>query len=93
MKTFSKTLYYSEYTSPIAYGNYGDEIYSYVKVELHFDFKEGLRFSASVPNFGCCERNPFKAIFRVLEHQSIGYGKYQRLKEDCRSQGLWRKLK
>lgn len=91
MKTYSKVLYYKEYSSPIAYAN--REVQSYIKVELHFDFKEGLRFSASAPNIGSCARNPFKAIFRVLEHQSIGYSKYQVLKEDCRDQGLWKKLK
>lgn len=91
MKTYSKTLYHKKYSSPIAYTNYG--VFSYIKVELHFDFKEGLRFSASAPNISFCQRNPFKAIFRVLEHQSIGYCKYQKLKEDCRSQGLWRQLK
>lgn len=90
METISKTLYYNEYSSPIAYTN--DCVFSYIKIQLHFDFKEGLRFSASVPNFGCCERNPLKAILRVLEHESIGMGKYQRLKDDCRDKGLWKKL-
>lgn len=90
MKTFSKTLYYKEYTSPIAYTN--DTVLSYVKIQVHFDFKEGLRFSASAPNIGYCDRSLFKAIFRVLEHESIGMSKYQRLKDDCRDKGLWKKL-
>lgn len=90
MKTINKTLYYKEYSSPLAYGD--GEVKSYLKVELHFDFKEGLRFSATAPNIASCRRNPFGAIFRVMEHQSIGYCKYQRLKDDCRDQGLWKKL-
>lgn len=90
MKTISKTLYYKEYISTIAYVN--DDVLSYVKIQVHFDFKEGLRFSVAVPNYGCCKRNPFKAILRVLEHESIGMSKYQRLKDDCRDKGLWKKL-
>lgn len=91
MKTYSKTLYHKEYSSPVAYAN--REVRSYIKVKMHFDFKEGLRFSASVPNFVCCTRNPFKAILIVLENQSIGYSKYQMLKEDCRDQGFWKQLR
>lgn len=93
MKTFEKELYYKEYTSPIAYGYRSThKVESYVKIKMWFDFKEGLRFSVSTPIMSSCERNPIKAMLRVLEHESIGFSKYQRLKDDCRSNGLWRQL-
>ena len=93
METISKQLYYKEYESPIAYG-YKEEhkVKSYVKIMVHFDFKEWLRFSVSSPNFGCCYRNPFKVLLIVLEHESICMAKYQRLKDDCRNQDKWRSL-
>lgn len=90
MKTISKTLYRREYTTPTAY-NF-DKINASFEIKLHFDFKEGLRFSVSAPNIGVCRRNPFAAIFEVMEHQSVGYCKYQRLKDDCRALGFWQHL-
>lgn len=88
-----KIIYYKEYELPIAYGYKPEhKVKSYLEVMLHFDFKEGLRFSVSVPNFSTCCRNPFKAIFRAMEHESIGMSKYNRIKEDSRSCGLWQKL-
>jgi hypothetical protein len=93
MKTFSKTLYYKEYNSPIAYGYKPEHrVKSYVKIQVHFDFKEGLWFSVTVPNMACGNRNPFKALLRALEHESIGMAKYQRMKDDTRSCGLYQKL-
>lgn len=93
MKTFSKVLYCKEYIAPIAYGyNEKHKIKSYVEVSVHFDFKEWIRFSVSVPNFSCCTHNPFKAILRVLEHESIGMSKYQRMKEDIRYFNKWKSM-
>lgn len=93
MKTFKKTLYYKEYESPIAYGYKSEHrIKTYIEFNVYFDFKEWLRFSVTVPNFSCCRHNPFKAFIRVLEHESIGMGKYQRMKEDTRNCGLYRKI-
>jgi hypothetical protein len=93
MKTFKKTLFYKEYESPIAYGYKPEHtIKTYIEVNMYFDFKQWLRFSVSVPNFSCCKRNPFKAFIRVLEHESIGMSKYQRMKEDTRACGLYRKI-
>lgn len=93
MKTYSKTLYYKEYNFPIGYKQSTLMMDGYIKFEMHFDFKEGLRFSVSVPDFVCCRRNPFEALFIALEKQSVGNGKYQILKEDCRNQGFWKQLK
>ena len=90
MRTYSKQLYYKKYTFPVAYT--GEVIEGYIEICMHFDFKEWLRFSVSVPDYGCCSRNIFKALIRVIEHGYVGYGKYQILKEDCRNKGFWRNL-
>lgn len=93
MNTYSKVLYYKEYTAPIAYGyDEKHKVKSYVKIAAHFDFKEFLRFSVQVPNFSYCTHNPFKAILRVLEHESIGMSKYQRMKEDIRYFEKWKSM-
>jgi hypothetical protein len=63
-----------------------------VEIKLHFNFKEGLWFSVSAPNIGYGGRNPFKVLLRVLEHESIGMAKYNKIKEDSRSCGLWKQL-
>ena len=93
MKTYSKILYEKHYTSPIAYGYDATHIVeSYIKITIHFDFKEGLRFSVSIPNRGYCGRNLIKVLLEALESEGIGYAKYQRLKEDCRKQKFWNSL-
>ncbi len=46
-----KVLYCKEYDSPIAYGYKPEHrVKSYFKLIMAFDFKEGLRFTAQVPN-------------------------------------------
>ena len=93
MKTYKKTLYYKEYTAPIAYGYKPEhQVQAYVKIEVRFNFKEGLWFSTTIPNCAYGDRNIFKSIFRALEHESIGMAKYNRIKEDTRKHGLWQKL-
>ena len=59
---------------------------------MHFDFKQWLRFSISIPNYTYCTRNPFKCLFAALEYSDVGMGKYQRLKERTRKLDMWRKL-
>lgn len=88
-----KVLYYKEYESSTFWGMSKEEnTVSYVKIEMHFDFKEWLRFSASTPNVGFCCRNPIKALLRLLEHESIGMAKYNRLKERIEDLGIRKRL-
>ena len=85
---FAKTLYYNEYYSQVFWGYKPEhKVKSYAKITLHFSFKDGLWFTASAPNVSFPHRNPIKAILRLLEHESIGMSKYNKLKEDIRSQG------
>lgn len=88
-----KVLYYKEYDSPIAYGYKPEHrVKSYVKLIMHLNFKDGLWFSVTIPNAGYGNRNPFKAIFRALEHESIGMAKYNQLKDDIKAKGLHKNL-
>lgn len=84
-----KVLYYKEYESPISYGYKPEhKVKSYIKVEMIFNFKDGLWFSTTIPNVAYGDRNPIKALLRALEHESIGMAKYNRLKEDMRAKGI-----
>lgn len=90
---YKKTIYQKEYESPTFWGTSKfDTARSYVRMDIIFDFKEGLRFSIVAPNVGFCEKNPFKAIFRLLEHESIGMAKYSRLKEHLEDKGFRKRL-
>lgn len=92
MKTYKKTLLYKEYTFKGGYWSQPNKGKSYLKLELVFDFKEGLRFVVGVPNMSCCQRNPFKAFARVLEHENVKGMKYDDLKENMRRKGLQKQL-
>ena len=83
-----KTLIYKEYESNTWFYNGGKDtskpsnpVKSYFKLNMYFDFKEGLRFTAVAPNVSYCYRNPIKAVLRLLEHESIGMSKYNALKD------------
>ena len=86
-------MYYKEYESPVAYGTESrHKVKSSIEIKMYFDLKSGLRFCVSTPNFSSTNRNPFTSIFRVMEHESIGMSKYDRIKEDSRRLGLWKRL-
>ena len=88
-----KTLFYKEYEAPVAYGTESKhKVKSYLEIKMYFDLKNGLRFCVSAPNISSTNRNPFTSIFRVMEHESIGMSKYNRIKEDSRRLGLWKHL-
>lgn len=89
MKTISKIVYENHYTS---HSKWGQKIESYIKIERHFDFKEGLRYSVKVPNFVCCKKKLKDAMFWAMEHESIGMAKYNGLKEQMYSKSLWNKI-
>lgn len=91
IKTYEKILFSKDAESPLAWRN-DRKAKTHIELALYFDFKEGMRFTASAGNVSWCCRNPFKALFRVLEHESIGMAKYDNLKDDTRRKGLWQKL-
>lgn len=88
------TLFKKIWTSPIAWASSKnpERLEGYIEYQMHFDLKQWLRFSATVPNYSSCTRSPFKCLFNVIEHSSVGMGKYQRLKERTRKLGMWQKL-
>ncbi len=81
-----KVIYERHYTST---SKWGQKIESYIKIERHFDFKEGLRYSVAVPNFSCCKRKLQDAMLWAMEHESIGMAKYNGLKERMYTANLW----
>ena len=91
IKTYKKILFSKDAESPLAWRD-DRKAKTHIELVLYFDFKEGVRFTATAGNISACRRNPFKALFRVLEHESIGMSKYDCLKDDTRRQGLWQKL-
>lgn len=91
MKTFKKVLFENVASFPFAWRN-DCTGKTTIKVLLFFDFKKGLRFVVEAGNFTYCDRSLFKAFCKCLEHESVGMMKYDRLKEDTQSKGLWNKL-
>lgn len=86
MRTISKVIYENHYKSP---SKWGKQIESYIVIKRHFDFKEGLRYSVSVPNHSCCKRKLLDALLWTIEHESIKGMKYESLKEKVYSKKLW----
>lgn len=89
-KIIKKVLFKKNYEGYCGLLSENNKIETYIELVMCFDFREGLRFTCSVPNISSCNRNPFKAIFRILEHESIGMGKYNRVKDVIRAKG-WHK--
>ena len=52
----------------------------------------GFTFCASVINKSFCSKNPFSALINCLESETIGMAKYDKIKENLRSKGMWQKL-
>ena len=89
MKTISKVIYEKHY---ISNSKWEQKIESYIKIERHFDFKEGLRYSVCVPNCSWCRRTLKEAMLCAMEHESIGMSKYNGLKEQIYSKKLWNNI-
>ena len=92
MKTFKKILCKREYSFNGGYWSKLEKGKSYCELTLYFDFKEGLRFVAEVPNCSMCCRNPINALMIMLEHENVKGEKYDDLKDNMRSKGLHKKL-
>lgn len=86
-----KILFSKDAESPLAWRN-DRKAKTHIELTLYFNFKDGIIFAVSAGNVSYNCRNPFKALFRVLEHESIGMAKYDHLKDDTRRKGLWQKL-
>jgi hypothetical protein len=88
-----KVIYKREFSFGLAYGDSEKNIIEpEITVQLHITCRDGIWFSVNVPNKSFCGRNIFKLFINALESQTVGMIKYDRLKEDCRSKGLWNKL-
>lgn len=69
-----------------------DDLEIYIDINLHVSFRRGFFFAVNVVNKSFCSRNPFKALLRALESETVGMAKYDKLKERVRDLDLWRKL-
>lgn len=88
-----KILFKKEWYKFPDWGTENDEIIKYyIEFTLYLDFKQGLRFSASIPNYLFCSRNPFKCLFEVLEYSITGCGQYVRLEDRLTKLNLWKEL-
>ncbi len=92
-KPFKKILFYQRWFYPVDWGSDSTpKIESYIEYTMWFDFKQGLRFSLSVPNYTMCTRNPFKCMFIVLEYLTEKASNYTRLEGRIRELDVWRSL-
>lgn len=89
MKTISKVIFEKHYTSP---SKWGQKIETYIKIERHFDFKEGIRYSVCTPNHSCCKKKLFDAMVWAMEHESIKGMKYEGLKAKVYKHKLWNEI-
>lgn len=85
-------LYGMYFTEQTAWSVSGDDLELYIEINLHASFKRGVFFAVSVANKSFCHINPFKALLMALESETVGMGKYDKLKERVRDLGLWQKL-
>ena len=91
MRIIEKVIYKQMYKSQAGLG--GEKPFeSFCKLILHFDFKGGLRFTASTSDTSFCNRNPIKALINLLEHENIKGIKYDILKDAVRNKGLHKQL-
>lgn len=94
MKIYEKVLYRKNHDVHIAYETCEDEpIKTYVEIKMLFDFKSGLYFSVSNSNFSISGTNLLRIVGIALEKLNEGSLRYERIKEDCINEGLWKQLK
>ena len=86
MFKFKKCIYIDKYEFPIS----GKQLCGYYELTMYFDFKSGLRFTASAPNIAYCDRNPMKAISCLIRQLSICNANYIRLQDVVIQQNILR---
>ena len=89
-----KVLFSKKWSSATSWASSesGGQLAGFITFTMYFDWSQGLRFSTSVPNYTFCSRNPFKSIFDVLEHESIGNSANEALEQRIAEMGLSQKL-
>jgi len=63
---------------------WGEDIAPYIRVELVIDTRDWFFFVVSVADKSFCFRNPFTALLKALECETVAAAKYARL-NDLRS--------
>ena len=80
------TLFKKHWDSPVAFE--GPPIQGLLEYKLIVDWR-GPRFTMTAGNISACTRGPLACIMHVLEHESVGMAKYDRLKEHLRDLKMW----
>jgi hypothetical protein len=68
------------------------DLYASIDVRLIINWHVGFTFCVSVVNKSFCSKNPIAAMLAALESETIGMAKYDRIKENLRSRGMWKKI-
>lgn len=76
---YKKIIYENEYN---CHSKWGSEIKSYIKIEKIYSLIEKqIYYIVNVPNVSYTSRNLIKALYKTMEHESIGMSKYNSIKE------------
>ena len=75
---YRKTIYKKKYR---CFSKWNNEIKSYIKIEKVYGFKQFIYYIVSVPNVSKANKNLIKALYDIIEYESIGMSKYNSLKE------------
>ncbi len=87
------TIFKKKFISPVAWGVLDEEnIQGEIGFYFHWERGYSFWFSIVVPNKSFGGKNPFKVISEAIESQSVGMGKYDRLKDKLRATGIWKRL-
>lgn len=86
-------IFKKSFESGVAWGNSAsDNIEGEIEFCLFLEWRGIFWFVLNVPNKSFGGKNPFKVLSEAIESQSVGMGKYTRLKERVRSIDVWQQL-
>lgn len=85
-------LWSKSFNTTSAWAVKSGDINSYIEISLILSRHWIFCFSVEVMNKSFNYRNPFKALLKALESETIGMNKYDMLKERLRDKDMWREL-
>lgn len=69
------------YESSNVFSFKGEDIETYLQIEIDFSIKDFFFFVVHIPNKSFCFRNPFTALIFALESEMVDSAKFVRLDE------------
>lgn len=85
-------LFKKEFIESTVWSVDGNDLNCFVEFELFFNRHVIFCFRVSVANKSFMYRNPFKALLKCLESETISSAKYNKLKERTREINAWGSL-